>query len=169
MASLSITVLDPTGRATAARISVTGEDGRAYAPENAWMHADDSFVRSERPFEPHYFHSTGHCELVVPAGRALIEVMKGFEYKFEWREISTSPGGHQLTVTLSRLSIPQEPGRQWVSGDVHLHMNYGGTYRNTPQHLVEQGEAENLQVVEDLVVNKEQRIPDIAYFRAGLD
>ena len=45
-----------------------------------------------------------------------------------------------------------------------MHMNYGGTYRNTPQHLVAQAAAENLQIVEDLVVNKEQRIPDIAYF-----
>jgi hypothetical protein len=34
---------------------------------------------------------------------------------------------------------------------------------------VEQAAAENLQIVEDLVVNKEQRIPDIAYFSTRLD
>jgi hypothetical protein len=48
-------------------------------------------------------------------------------------------------------------------------MNYGGAYRNTPVHLVAQAAAENLQVVEDLVVNKEQRIPDIAYFSTRPD
>jgi hypothetical protein len=48
-------------------------------------------------------------------------------------------------------------------------MNYGGAYRNTPAHLVEQAAAENLPVVQDLVVNKEQRIPDIAYFRTTPD
>ena len=48
-------------------------------------------------------------------------------------------------------------------------MNYGGTYRNTPKHLVAQAEAENLPIVEDLVVNKEQRIPDIAYFSTKPD
>ena len=48
-------------------------------------------------------------------------------------------------------------------------MNYGGAYRNTPGHLVTQAAAENLQVVEDLVVNKEQRIPDIAYFSTKPD
>jgi len=48
-------------------------------------------------------------------------------------------------------------------------MNYAGTYRNTPAHLVEQAAAENLAIVEDLVVNKEQRIPDIAYFSPQLD
>ena len=62
------------------------------------------------------------------------------------------------------MSLPKETGSQWVSGDVHVHMNYGGAYRNTPAHLVTQAAAENLQIVEDLVVNKEQRIPDIAYF-----
>ncbi len=61
------------------------------------------------------------------------------------------------------------PLPNWVSGDVHVHMNYAGTYRNTPAHLVEQAAAENLAIVEDLVVNKEQRIPDMAYFSPQLD
>ncbi len=51
----------------------------------------------------------------------------------------------------------------WVSGDVHVHMNYGGTYRNTPAHLVTQALAENLGLVHSVIVNKEQRFPDIAY------
>src|SRR5205807_3782036 len=56
---LRIIILDPMGRPTPARVSVTGADGRAYAPDNAWVHADDSFDRAERPFEAHYFHSAG--------------------------------------------------------------------------------------------------------------
>ncbi len=51
----------------------------------------------------------------------------------------------------------------WVSADVHVHMNYGGDYRNTPAHLVLQAQAENLSIVNSLLVNKEQRFPDIAY------
>jgi hypothetical protein len=43
-------------------------------------------------------------------------------------------------------------------------MNYGGAYRDTPARLVQQAAAEDLDVVFDLVVNKEQRIPDIQYF-----
>ena len=83
MGNISVTVLDPTGRMTEARISITGEDGRAYAPTYAWMHADDSFVRSERGFEAHYFHANGSILLDVPAGEVTVEVMKGFEYRFE--------------------------------------------------------------------------------------
>jgi hypothetical protein len=48
-------------------------------------------------------------------------------------------------------------------------MNYGGAYRNTPAHLAFQARAEDLHVVENLIVNKEQRIPDIAYFRTDAD
>ena len=48
-------------------------------------------------------------------------------------------------------------------------MNYGGAYRNTPAHLKFQAQAEGLHVVENLVVNKEQRIPDIGYFQTTPD
>ena len=165
MGSISVTVLDASGHPTPARISVTGEDGRAYAPNYAWMHADDSFVRSERPFEAHYFHANGAVLLDVPAGEATVEVMKGFEYRFEKRTVriaANQTGG--ATIRLKALDIPAAGPSHWVSADVHVHMNYGGTYRNTPKNLVAQAAAENLSIVEDLIVNKEQRIPDIAYF-----
>jgi hypothetical protein len=48
-------------------------------------------------------------------------------------------------------------------------MNYGGLYRNTPAHLLEQAAAEDLSVVHSLIVNKEQRVPDIAYSGRGQD
>ena len=167
---LSITVLDPSGHPTAARVFVTGEDGRGYAPDDAWMRADDSFVRAERPFEAHYFHTSGAAELTLPAGKAEVEVMKGFEYGFERKSVSVTAGQRsEVTIQLQPLDLPKNAQSHWVSGDVHVHMNYGGTYRDTPPRLVAQAAAENLSIVEDLVVNKEQRIPDIAYFstRAG--
>ena len=167
---LSLAVLDQAGRPTAARVFVVGEDGRAYAPDDAWMNADDNFVRSERSFEAHYFHTSGDAELTLPAGQAEVEVIKGFEYRFERQTVTITSGQKSsLTVHLKPLGLPQEAGSHWVSGDVHVHMNYGGAYRNTPKHLVAQAAAENLQVVEDLVVNKEQRIPDIAYFSTRPD
>src|SRR5437868_5728175 len=165
----SITVLS-AGRPVPARIFVTAEDGRAYAPDDTWMRADDSFVRSERAFEPHYFQTSGTSELNVPAGHLQVEVMRGFEYRVERRQILIAAGRRtSLTIYLQPLNVPKDARSQWVSGDVHVHMNYGGAYRNSPKRLVDQAAAENLQVVEDLVVNKEQRIPDIAYFSPKLD
>src|SRR5277367_2068834 len=72
-------------------------------------------------------------------------------------------------IHLKPLQIPTEENSQWASADLHVHMNYGGVYRNTPTNLLAQQAAEDLFLVEDLVVNKEQRIPDIAYFRTTPD
>ena len=168
MGHLSITVLDPSGKPTPARISVIGEDARAYAPDDAWMHAEDNFVRSEGAFEAHYFHSPGKAELAVPEGRIQVEVTKGFEYRVARKTVVCSPNA-RLVVHLKPLQIPQAAHSEWASADLHVHMNYGGAYRNTPANLVAQQSAENLFLVENLVVNKEQRIPDIAYFQTAPD
>jgi len=165
MVKMAIVVLDPAGKPTPARVSVTGEDGRAYAPDDAWMQADDSFVRFERPFEAHYFDISGKAILEVPPGSVRVEAMKGFEYRAAAQTLHIGADeSAKLTIRLQPLNVPRDPRVRWVSGDVHVHMNYGGTYRNTPAHLVAQAAAENLAIVEDLIVNKEQRIPDIAYF-----
>jgi TolB protein len=168
MGSLSITILDPLGRPTPARISVTGEDGRAYAPDDAWMRAEDNFVRSESAFESHYFHTPGKAELTVSEGRIQVEVTKGFEYHVARKTVICSPHA-RLVIHLKPLQIPMDAHSRLVSADLHVHMNYGGAYRNTATNLVAQQAAENLFLVENLVVNKEQRIPDIASFRTTPD
>jgi len=170
MVRMSITVLDSGGRPTAARVSVVGEDGRAYAPQDAWMHADDNFVRSERSFEAHYFHTLGKALVEAPEGRITVEAMKGFEYRPSSHNLVLAKGETaNVTIRLEPLALPQDAPWRWVSGDVHVHMNYGGAYRNTPAHLISQAAAENLPIVENLIVNKEQRIPDIAYFSTRPD
>ena len=168
MGRISLRVIDSRGTPLAARVFLTASDGLAYAPDDAWMHADDSFVRSERPFEAHYFDTAGLSTITVPAGEVEVGVMRGFESAFERKKVEVKADStSSLTVQL-RSRIPYEPA-EWVSGDVHVHMNYAGTYRNSPKHLVEQAASENLSIVEDLVVNKEQRVPDIAYFSPKLD
>ena len=170
MGRISLRVVDARGNPVAARVFITGADGLAYAPDNAWMHADDSFDRSERPSEAHYFDTSGASEITVPAGDVAVDVMRGFENHFEQRKVEVKADSTaQLTVRVAPLSGEMDRTSHWLSGDVHVHMNYAGTYRNTPAHLGEQAAAENLGIVEDLVVNKEQRIPDMAYFSPKLD
>jgi TolB protein len=171
MARFTLKVMDKANKPLAARVFVTGSTGRAYAPDNAWIHADDSFDRAERPFEAHYFDTAGVSQMMVPVGERIeVGVMRGFEYPFRHMKVYIKPNSTSLLfVSMQPIeSIP--PGKtQWVSGDVHTHMNYGGTYRDTPAHLVEQAHAENLAIVENLIVNKEQRVPDIVYFSPKLD
>ncbi len=162
MGTIRLLILDSDGKPASARVSITGEDGRAYS--SGMMHADDSFDRAERPFEAHYVHSSGESLTVVPVGKVTIEVLKGFKHEFERREVNVRENRLEtVELRLQKLSLPAS-WRDWISADLHVHMNYGGTYRNTPEHLMEQAAAEDLDVVNSLIVNKEQRIPDIAYF-----
>ena len=163
MAKLTLEVLDELGRPTAARVSVTSEDGRAYFPRNAWVFADDGFNRSERPFEDHYFDVNGNAELSLPLGEAAVTIMKGLAHSVEQHKLKVEAGKlNNLTVKLRPFTFPRDSGR-WLSGDVHVHMNYAGTYRATPETMLPQMQAEDLNVVQSLIVNKEQRFPDVAY------
>ncbi|MGH7613707.1 MAG: hypothetical protein ACREMW_06655, partial [Gemmatimonadales bacterium] len=108
------------------------------------------------------------AELVVPAGPVVVTVTRGPEYRPVRRELRLDArGGTTDTVAVLLDRLADLPALGWWSGDLHVHMNYGGSYRNTPAHLVFQARAEDLHIVENLIVNKEQRIPDIAYFRPG--
>ncbi len=165
--SLTIAVVDPAGRPTAARVSVTGPDGRGYFPADAWAHADDGFDRADRRFEFTYFHSAGSSQLEVPPGRYVVETTKGLEYARRVDTVTVSGPRAAYRVALRRMI--DFPAQGWFSGDLHIHMNYGGHYRNTPARLRFQAEAEDLHVAENLVVNKEGRVPDIESFSGALD
>jgi hypothetical protein len=65
--------------------------------------------------------------------------------------------------------IANLPATGWYSADLHVHMNYGGTYRNTPAYLAQQARAEDVHLIENLIVNKEGRIPDVGYFTGRPD
>lgn len=167
---LRISVLGPEGKPVPARVSVTGEDGRAYAPVNAWMYADDGFDRKERQFEAHYFHTAGDASVMIPPGKFTVEVMRGFEYAVERRRGEMPASGLAgVTVKLEKLPLADAAAGHWVSGDLHVHMNYAGAYQNTPDNLAAQARAENLAVVHSLIVNKEQRVPDQPYFNGEPD
>ena len=152
-----------------ARVSVRGADGRSFAPADAWHHADDGFDRAERRFEYGYFHTTGvgHAHACRPAGtRSRSRAARNTGWsprRSRWRRASNPP----LRVALAMLDDLEARG--WYSGDLHVHMNYGGAYRNDPTRLAFQARAEDLHVVENLIVNKEGRVPDVAWFRPGPD
>jgi hypothetical protein len=151
------------GPPLAARVSVLDAAGRAYAPDGALRHADDGFDRSQRRFEVHYFHAPGSTDLALPEGEAEIEVVRGIEYRPFRRRVAVARGAAvEVEVPLERIADLAAEG--WWSGDLHVHMNYGGAYRIEPENLAFQAQAEDLRLVENLIVNKEQRIPDISRF-----
>ncbi len=148
--------------ATSARVSLTDATGHFCWQGSAEVHADDGYDRSERPFERHYVHVDTGDDFVVPAGDAVLEVSKGLEYQPERQTIHIEKGEiKEIRVRLARIKTPWGARERWVSSDLHAHMNYGGSYRNDANGLLRQGEAEDVQIVNQLTVNKEQRFPDI--------
>jgi hypothetical protein len=157
-----------SGRFIPARVSITGPDDRNYAPDDVWRHADDGFDRRVRRFEYGYFHMAGPATVTVPAGAIRLEASHGPEYRVIQRIVNVAPNSTQVVrVTLERLA--DLPSAGWYSGDLHVHMNYGGAYRNNPARLAAQARAEDLHLVENLIVNKEGRVPDVEYFTGHPD
>ncbi len=168
-AMLAIEITGEGGRTVPARVAVRASDGRDYAPRDAWLQGDDGFDRARQTTETHYFHCNPPCTLEVPAGAATVTVQHGFAALPWLRTINLVAGREtKLRADLVSRALPPAFGR-WISADLHVHMNYGGHYRNTPAHLARQAEAEDLDLVYNLVVNKEERVPDVAYFRRDRD
>jgi TolB protein len=166
---LRITTVDrATGRPVPARVSVTGPDGRSYAPDDAWQHADDGVDHRQRRLEYAYFHSPGSSLLTLPAGDVTVEVTRGPEYRVVRRSVRVEANtAAPVRIGLERLT--DLAARGWWSGDLHVHMNYGGHYRSDPPRLRAMADAEDLHLIDNLIVNKEGRIPDIGYFTGKPD
>ncbi|WP_395622817.1 CehA/McbA family metallohydrolase [Sphingomonas daechungensis] len=156
-----IDIRDEHGASVPARVAVIGSDGRAIASVNGWMHADDGFDRKLQAAETHYFHCPGRCVLEAPAGKTTVWVQRGFRY-LPWQESVELKAGSEelLSARLELNDLPTAFGK-FRSADLHVHMNYGGAYRNTPANLTAQARSEDLDAVYNLIVNKEERIPDI--------
>jgi len=191
-ARLHLTVVDESGDEEYARISVTDGRGKFYAPAKSWIFADDGFDRDQRSFEAHYFHAVYPLNEVVftvppdgvpsspnphhamtievPIGSITIEAQRGFDQRPARRTIALRRGDTpDLAIQLDSLQWGDVTGDHWLSGDAHVHMNYGGVYLNSPSGLRDQGEAEGLDIINNLIVNKEQRFPDMHYSETGLD
>jgi hypothetical protein len=165
MGVLTIQLRDERSLPLAGRVMVLAADGRYYGPDGAWLHGDDNFDRAQQPQENRYFHCAARCNVTVPAGTVHLWAMSGLERLPVEEDIEVNPTGREIAFALARQSLPQKFG-EFTSADLHVHVNYGGTYRQRDAGLAGQASAEDLDVIYDLVVNKEQRIPHVAEFSA---
>lgn len=164
MSRVHIRTVTEAGEAIPARLSVLGSDQRYYGPADRWMHADEAFDPRIQPSEVRYFHCPGDCVVHVPTGEAHVTAWRGHAHAPVHRRVQADAEAASVTsVVLRELKLPDWAPRA-VTADLHVHMNYGGHYRHTLQSLMEQARAEDLDVIHNLIVNKEQRIPDISHF-----
>jgi TolB protein len=135
-------VVGADGRVLPARMYVDASDGRSYTP-------DGRFHRAMMVTDRHYFHTSGSDEVELPAGRATIEAVRGWEYQPKSVTIDVRAGATQTaTITLERLI--DLPARGWYSGDTHvhdLHQGFGLSHEAFFQELT----AEDLHVTNALI------------------
>jgi TolB protein len=161
MAPLTVSMVDEQGKPVSGRISVRGSDARAYAPGDKWVSADDSFDPKTQLEETRYFHCQGECTVTVPLGETRIIAWRGMRYAAARRTVNVAQaGGAKSGIVFQRLSLPPWAPPS-IAADLHVHMNYGGHYRASLSTLALQARAEDLEIVYNTIVNKEQRIPDI--------
>jgi len=166
---LAVRVLDSTtGRPISARVHLDAADGRAYAPRDSWLRAD-FFVEDHLEKQQYqYFYSQGEFTMQLPVGNVSLTVSHGLQYVPKQASVTVSADHPQtLTIRLDRLDDIHAKG--WWSADNHFHMNYAGVYHTTPVALMQQGDSEDIDVLNNLICNKEQRIPDVSFFTGKPD
>jgi TolB protein len=158
------------GSDASARVSMEDETGRFCHQESAEVHADDGFDRKDRGMERHYVYVHIGDDFFAPAGDVTLEVSRGLDFVPEKRTLHVAAGSTQdARIVLRKAPVPWPKTERWASGDLHVHMNYSGTYWMYPNYLRVNAAAEHLEVLSNLIVNKEQRIPDIEYSGKGED
>ena len=156
---LSVEILNAqTARPTAARIHLKAADAKFYTPS-------DAYARISGQNYP-VFHTPGNFQLVLPVGKVQLTVVKGFEFWPESLETKIKSNTvNRIKVKLKRMGDISEFG--WYGGSTHVHMNYGGNRRMSLEDLLLMSDAEDQDVVNELIANKDNRVLDYQYFVRG--
>jgi hypothetical protein len=155
---LKVRIHDEADRLTPARIYLTGADGRPYAPEGVAQRITNGDYGQPYGGE-YFFYTEGEFEVTVPAGKSLLEVVKGLECTPIRQVVNIIP----LAPTQVELRI-QKPfdmaKKGWYSGDNHIHANlFEATHLDPrqvgPEALLKIARAEDLNVSNILICNDE--------------
>jgi TolB protein len=159
MGVLSVRTLDKTtNQPTAARIHLTAADGKHYTPTDAYSRVSGAGDQ--------IFHQQGTFQLELPAGTVNVEAVKGFEYVPAKANVQVVEGKTaQLDLVLQPLT--NLSARGWYNGSTHVHMNYAGNLHNTLENLLMMSAAEDQDIVNEQIANKDNRILDHQYFVPG--
>ncbi len=143
---------------SASRIHLTASDGKFYAPADAY--ARKGIVGDL------VFHTPGDFMVEVPPGTVSLQAVKGFEFWPETMDVEIH-AAEVTTVTMELRRMTDMGARGWYSGSTHVHMNYGGNLHNTLENLMMMSAAEDQDVVNELIANKDNRILDYQFFVPG--
>jgi hypothetical protein len=154
---LLVRILGSNSEVTPARVYLTGSDGMRHTPAGVldrvmWMSGD------------HFFYSSGVFEVVLPAGWATVEAVKGFD-NFPAEAKAEILPGRTTSLELHFHPVEGMDGRGWYCGDGHVHGNYEQDQSATPQDDLLVARAEGLNIASMMVSNGAgSRVFDEQYF-----
>ncbi len=156
---LSVRTTDAgNGQPGPSRVHLEAADGKFYAPQDAYARvsaAGDAV-----------FHTSGRFTVTLPEGPVRLTVVRGFEVRPVSQETRVQADGVTLLeIPLERLTDMAAKG--WFSGSTHVHMNYAGNLHNTLENLLFMSAAEDQDVVNEQVANKDNRVLDHQFFVPG--
>ena len=141
---------DPENQPVAARIYLTGSDGLAHMPLGA-------FARILWRSGEYFFHAKDSFEIVLPAGEAVIEAVRGMEYAPVRKTINVRPDQtHPIRMALDRRYRLHE--ENWYSSDVHIHANCTNNEVIGVDDVFLQVLAEGLDIANLMVSNSDGRV-----------
>lgn len=159
MAVVSVRTIDATtNQPTPTRIHLQASDGKMYAPEDAYARVTGAGDR--------IFHQAGTFRVEVPVGPVTIEAVKGFEYT-PVKSTVQARAGEVVQIDLKLQPLANLSARGWYNGSTHVHMNYAGNLHNTPANLMMMSAAEDQDMVNEQVANKDNRVLDYDLFIPG--
>ena len=146
------------GQPLPARILLTAADGKFYAP-------DDAYARVGHVGD-HVFHAEGGFRVTLPVGAGRLTAIHGFE---TWPLDTTFHVEEGRTVALDLALHPVEdaPVQGCFSGSTHVHMNYSGHINGTLENLALMSRAEDQDILNEEIANKDNRVLDHQFFVPG--
>ena len=114
--SLVVRLQDSTDEPAAARVYLSGADGFSHMPGGGVQ-------RIARQTGEYFFYAGDSFEIVLPAGEATVEAVRGMEYApVQETVLVRANETRELELQLDHRFRLKE--RNWYSGDAHIHANY---------------------------------------------
>lgn len=136
----------PEASPTTARVVLRHADGKCHAPPGALYRVLGGDM---------HFYLHDHETIELPVGEYTALAARGPEHRVARQTFTISPG-QTANVTLNIEPWTNERAEGWVSGESHIHANYGyGHWYNSPATMWLQCEGEDLTVANFMVANSD--------------
>lgn len=139
-----------------ARLSITDRDGHPVVP-------DKGQPRFEAQNGRVFVYSPGTLTAEVPAGEVRVTAVHGLACipATASRKITA---GQDATIDIELNSVWNPASDGWYGADLHSHLNYGGPYSLSPEDLILDMQAEQLDVSTPQLANLHTRLNDTQWW-----